>query len=59
MFESDPQRAAALISGWFGERRREFEGMQRRARALGRPGALNDIVRDLSTLARHPDTVAA
>jgi hypothetical protein len=57
VFEKDPQRAAQLIRGWFGERAQEFAEMAERARALAKPGALLDIVRDLATLAPLPTGV--
>jgi hypothetical protein len=55
VFERNPQRAAQIISGWFGERRAEFEEMRRRAKALAKPHALFDICRDLATLAPAAD----
>ena len=62
MFERDPFRAAALIRGWLTDRRGELEAMAARAKALGQPHALANIVGDLATLVRgagHEDRSAA
>lgn len=52
-----PARAPQVIRGWFGERRAEFEGMARRAKAIAKPHALFDICRDLNTLVRPQNCV--
>lgn len=59
VFESNPQRVAQLIKGWFGEKRAELEEMARRAKALSKPHALFDICRDLHTMVPSPDGASA
>ena len=62
VFERDPFRAAALIRGWLTDRRGELEAMAARAKALGQPHALANIVGDLATLVRgagHEDRATA
>eukprot|EP00899_Mesostigma_viride_P013066 jgi/Mesvir1/21760/Mv04165-RA.1 len=49
-FCSDPKKIAALVRGWFGERREELETMAANARKMGRPNAVFDIVRDIAAL---------
>lgn len=50
VFESRPDRVARVIKGWLSRGGAELAEMSRRARALGKPGALFDIVNDLATL---------
>lgn len=50
IFETDPMQAANAIKGWLASGQGALKKMAARARALGRPDALFDIVRDLETL---------
>jgi hypothetical protein len=53
-FEPKPAAAAARIASWLASGRAELERMAAAARALGRPDALIDIVRDLVDLLAQP-----
>ena len=50
-FSRDPQEVARILKGWL-QNRAEFESMAQRARALGKPEATFEIVKDLAVLAR-------
>jgi hypothetical protein len=50
VFERDPFKAAALIREWLTTKRAELAAMAARAKALGQPHALENIVGDLATL---------
>ena len=50
-FSKDPEEVARILKGWLDDRK-EFEAMSLRARALGKPEATFQIVRDLAVLAR-------
>lgn len=54
VFECDPSKAAALIREWLTTKRGELAAMAARAKALGKPEALFDIVGDLATLCKAP-----
>ncbi|KXZ47364.1 hypothetical protein GPECTOR_36g86 [Gonium pectorale] len=57
-FETRPDRIAGIIANWLleggPEQRIEFEAMGRRAKSLGRPKAVYQIVDDLAALADEP-----
>lgn len=50
VFERKPGRVAEIIKGWLSQGGQELAEMARRARAVSKPEALFDIVRDLDTL---------
>lgn len=50
VFESKPKKVAGVIKGWLAGGERQLKEMSARAKALGKPDALLDIVRDLETL---------
>ena len=60
-FNTDPEQIAGIVARWFepGAGRAELEAMAVRAKALGRPQATFDIVRDLADLACARDGAAA
>lgn len=49
-FLTEPAAIAQQVAAWFGPASAELEAMARRAKALGRPRATYDIVRDLAAL---------
>ena len=54
VFEKKPARVAAIIKRWLSDGGPELREMAARAKALGRPEALFEIVRDLATLVDAP-----
>lgn len=51
-FETDPVKIADIMGDWLApENKEEFRHMAHRSRALGRPHAVYDIVRDLAQMA--------
>ncbi len=53
-FETDPVKIAEIMASWLLDAKRSaFDAMAAAARALGRPEAVYDIVRDLAELAQH------
>lgn len=54
VFEKKPERVAATIKRWLSGGGAELRQMAVRARTLGKPEALFDIVRDLATLVDTP-----
>lgn len=50
VFESYPEQVAEIIQGWLAGGQKELHKMAVKAKALGKPHALLDIVRDLSSL---------
>lgn len=50
-YNTDPEQIAAILARWFGPARNELDEMAARAKALGRPQATFDIVKDLAALA--------
>jgi 1,2-diacylglycerol 3-beta-galactosyltransferase len=54
MFERDPDKIADIIDTWFADSGKELlQRMARTAKALGRPDALQKIVKELAHLAEH------
>lgn len=47
-----------MVQEWTGPGKAEFNAMGERAKALGTPGSLVRIVRDLAELAKHPTEIA-
>jgi hypothetical protein len=56
-FERDPERISEIVKEWTGRGKTEFEEMSARAKKLGHPHALNNIVQDLAALSEHPSTL--
>lgn len=54
VFESNPSKAAAVVQQWLQGSGEQLAQLAQRAKALGRPDALLDIVRDLTTLVAAP-----
>jgi 1,2-diacylglycerol 3-beta-galactosyltransferase len=51
-FETDPAKIADIMADWLApENKEDFKHMAHRSRALGRPHAVYDIVRDLAQMA--------
>ena len=62
VFERNPSKAAKLIREWLTTKREELAAMAARAKALGQPDALANIVRGLAELvapAREEEPAAA
>ena len=59
MFNTDPEQIANIVAQWFGPEAAELAAMAARAKALGRPQATFDIVRDLAALADQRGRAAA
>jgi hypothetical protein len=59
-FETDPTRIASIIARWFDPSfKEEFAAMARRSKALGRPQAVFNIVKDLAGLIDEAEAAAA
>ena len=53
VFEANPKKVAGIIEEWLSGGEKGLKGLAAHAKALGKPDALFDIVRDLSTLVKE------
>jgi len=53
VYSENPEEIAETVAQWFGPLRSKLVAMSARSKALGRPEATNNIVRDLAEMARR------